>query len=95
VLGWPTGIALAKRSKVLERIDAARVAIEPCQTQGVSPDCGDVVELTLIVGRLEELDAAIVPLTSRARAIAPEYLVRINALVAVAPVDLGLSTAPG
>jgi hypothetical protein len=65
------------------------MAIEPRQGKGVSPDGSDVIELTLIVGRLEEFDGAGVALTSRAWAIAPQNLVRVKALVAVRPIDLG------
>src|SRR5262249_29779072 len=81
--------ALAERAQVAVRIEAAAVAVEPLQPQGVVADRLDLVELLLDAARLDEGDRPRVPLAPGARAITAHDLVRVDSFMAVPPLDLG------
>src|SRR5215831_10443073 len=81
----PACVALAERAQVLEAVNSARVAVEPLERERVAAHHFDVVELLLRVTRLEKTNLARMPLTTRARAIAPQDGVRVEAPMSIGP----------
>ena len=79
-------VALTERSQVAKSVDAGVVLIGPGELEGVIANLGDVAEHEVAAGH--ELDVAAVALTMRTRTIAPQDLMRKNALVPIGPLDL-------
>ena len=90
----PARVALAERAQVLERVDAARVPVEPLDARARSrrpARCPRARAASSLVSRNRIV--ARVPLAARARAVAAQDVVRVDALVPVGPVDLGRARA--
>src|SRR5580704_16379413 len=81
--------ALADGAKVLVRVEPRPVPVEPLDAERIVADDLEVFDLKLDSGAFEKADGARVALAPRARAISAQNLVRVDALVAVPPVDLG------
>ena len=71
------------------------MAVEPLERERVAADGLEVLDLELVVAGLDEPDLARVALAAGAGAVAAQDDVRVDALVAVGPVDLGRARAAG
>src|SRR5580704_7924409 len=81
--------ALTDRAEVLVRVQPRPVPVEPLDAEGIVADDLEVLDLELDPRALEEADGPRVALAPRARAVAAQDIVRVDALVAIPPVDLG------
>ncbi len=71
------------------------MAVEPLESEGVIPHSGNIFEFELDAACFDKFDVAAVTLACRAWAIAAQKRVRVDALMAVGPVDFGDGGAAG